>query len=427
MTEKELERHKVLTQLIDNTIDGKTASKKLSISVRHVRRLRRKVEKGGAKALTHGNRGKVSNRCIKPEIMQKALSLIKEKYHDFKPTFATEKLEEVHGITLSSETLRNAMTRAGLWKPRTRKMNRQYHVWRPRKEQHGEMSQFDGSYHHWFEDRNGEICLLAAIDDATGEPTLKFAKNEGVEEVSKFWKEYIIEKGKPSGIYLDKYSTYKINHKSAVDNSNLMTQFQRMMHEVGVELIIAHSPQAKGRVERLFGTLQDRLVKELRLRNISDTKTANIFLKEEFTPNFCEKFCVIPTKKGDVHRKISVAEYDRFPSIFSIQNTRKVNNDFTVRFKNMWLQLTLVQPLTVLRKDTVIMEERLDGTLHMRLRDKYLDYTKLPGKPEKVTVKLPALTQVKACKPKANHPWRGDSFWRKQRVEAKLREAATKH
>jgi hypothetical protein len=214
------------------------------------------------------------------------------------------------------------------------------------------MEQFDGSYHHWFENRycdelgdSIEVCLLASIDDATGRITrAQFTKNEGVVAVFEFWKEYILDIGKPLSIYLDKFSTYKINHKAAVDNYEFMTQFQRAMLDLGINLISAHSPEAKGRVERLFLTLQDRLVKEMRLANISTPEEGNRFLKEVFLPKFNSRFAVVPLREGDVHKKLSEIDIKNLNRIFSVQSTRRINNDFTIQFKNHWYQLTELQP-----------------------------------------------------------------------------------
>ncbi|TSC73714.1 MAG: transposase [Parcubacteria group bacterium Gr01-1014_48] len=414
MTSRSLTRYEVIRKLLDGYINGTEAAKQLSLSLRHIKRLKVGVYDKGAPALIHGNRGKQSNRHLDTKVEKRALDLIKQHYADFTPTLATEKLKEQHNIVLSIETVRKRMITEKLWKPRERKQNKQYHHWRPRKEHEGEMQQFDGSYHRWFEDRGEESCLLAAIDDATGKITKAvFADNEGVDNVFRFWKGYVETHGKPVSIYLDKFSTYKINHPSAVDNSELLTQFQRAAQELDIRLITAHSPQAKGRVERLFGTLQDRLVKELRLRGISDKETANRFLAETFIPWFNERFAVTPAKRGDVHRQLNQQEKEELDSIFSVQSSRQVGNDFTIRFKNQWLQLEEKQSVTVCKKDDVLVEERLDQSIQLRSlrRGKYLLYRALPERPQR-TVKTPVLSTTTGTKspwiPPANHPWRND-------------------
>lgn len=306
------------------------------------------------------------------------------------------------------------MTKEGLWKPRKQKQSN-YRSWRPRKDYYGELQQFDGSYHHWFEKRyvdkeNNpiEVCLLASIDDASGKITKAvFALNEGVEAVFTFWKEYIQEQGKPLAIYLDKFSTYKINHKAAVDNKELMTQFQRAMQALGIQLITAHSPEAKGRVERLFGTLQDRLVKELRLAGVNTPKEGNVFLKEVFLPKFNNRFAVFPRKEGDVHKSLSGIDKKNINRIFSVQSKRRVNNDFTVRFKNKWYQLTELQPVTIRARDKILVEEWLDETVHFFLREKYLNFVVLQERPKKAKSNPTILTNHKLnWKPPPDHPWK---------------------
>ena len=409
MTEKEIFRLNIINQLIAKTIDIGQATTRLGLSVRQVKRLKRRVIDKPTDGIVHGLRGKEGNRGTSKDITEKASKLLKETYADFKPTFAAEKLE-LHGISLSKEKVRQLMTVIGLWKPKKKKRNGAYHAWRPRKERFGEMEQFDGSYHPWFEDRAEECCLLASIDDAKGTIThAEFGQSESVEEVSAFWKSYLLEKGKPNSIYLDKYSTYKVNHKNAKDNHELMTQFQRMMRSLDITLITAHSPEAKGRIERLFGTLQDRLVKELRLAGTSTIREANIFLKDIFIPAFNAQFGVAAAKEGDIHRSLSETERKNLDAIFSVQEKRRVSNDFTVRFENQWLQLEKTQPCLVCRNDSVLLEKRLDGTLHMRLRDKYLAFKVLPERPLKDKERVTALAPKKERTPwvpPASHPWK---------------------
>lgn len=420
MTEKESHRYEIIKSLIDGVIDGTEASKQLNLSVRQTKRLKVRVADKGLTGIIHQNRGKPSNRSLDESITKKAAKLLKEKYSDFKPTFASEKLEEIHGIKINRETTRQIMIEEKLWTVKPRKQAKDKHLWRPRKDNYGEMQQFDGSYHLWLEDRNEEMCLLASIDDANGTITKAvFAENEGVKPVSLFWKEYAEENGIPLNIYLDKYSTYKINHKKAVDNKDLMTQFERMTKQVGCNLITAHSPQAKGRVERLFGTLQDRLVKEMRLAGIKTADEANEFLKE-YIPKFNARFAVVPNKKADLHKKVGKRLKEKMSQIFSIQNTRKVNNDYTIMFKNKYYQLDVVQDTVVYKKDTVIVEEHLNGDVKIRLKDTYLTYSVLPEKPQKQqAVNLAAITEKRptAWKPPTNHPWRNGLIFGKQKSD----------
>lgn len=407
MKDTELARYEVIQKLIANTINGTEAAKLLFRSVRQIKRLKAKIVAEGARGMIHGNRGKESNRRTTSVVTETTVTLLREKYADFGPTFAQEKLGALHAIHLSVESVRTMMITEKLWKPKARRDNGTYHAWRPRKEHYGEMDQFDGSYHHWFEDRADECCLLAAIDDATGQITkATFGANEGVHAVFTFWKEYTEMHGKPLSIYLDRFSTYKVNHKSATDNHELLTQFERAAKELDIRLISAYSPQAKGRVERLFGTLQDRLVKELRLQGISDTLTANVFLTEVFIPEFNAKFAVVPAKVHDLHRTLSATEETRLPTIFSVRSERMVNNDFTIRFKNQWYQLLPAQPCTVLRGDRVTIDEWLDLSIHIRLKEKELSYVVTAIRPEKQRTLVTALVPRPIQKPSVNHPWR---------------------
>lgn len=416
LTQAEQEKAAILNAAIAGKITNAQAAKQLQLSTRQVQRAKAAIRKNGSLGIIHGLKGKQGNHRIAEDIKQTSLSLIKEKYPDFKPSFATEKLAEDHNITISYGTTRLWMIEEGLWKSR-KQNNSQYHAWRERKEYFGELQQFDGSYHLWFEqrllDKLGnpvEVCLLASIDDATGKITHAiFDFNEGIIPVFNFWKSYVsdLTLGKPLAIYLDKFSTYKINHKSAIDNTELMTQFQKAMKILGIELIPANSPQAKGRIERLFQTLQDRLVKELRLANINTIEEGNRFLKEVFIPKFNNQFSVMPQKQGNIHRQLIQKEKKELKSIFSIKSTRRINFDFTIQFKNHFYQLEEVQPITIRPKDQVLVEEHLNGNVHFRFKEHYLKCFVLPEKPQKVYRQPVILTNHPLnWKPPANHPWR---------------------
>lgn len=302
------------------------------------------------------------------------------------------------------------MIRNNIWESKKRRRG-QYFAWRDRRASYGELQQFDGSYHDWFEGRNPmypEACLLASIDDATGRITrAEFADNEGVEAVFRFWWGYIKQHGIPTSIYLDKFSTYKINHKAAVDNHDLMTQFGRATKELGIELISANTPQAKGRVERLFGTLQDRLVKEMRLANISTIEAANIYLKDIFVPFFNKRFSVVPKSETSSHRKLDRVTSTKLKTIFAKHHTRRIHNDFTVQFKQLFYQLKEIQPTTVFKQDSVLMIERLDGKVKIEYKGQFLNYLELSERPMKAIALPVVLTEHKLnWKPQHDHPWR---------------------
>lgn len=407
MSIKEINRASIIKKLIDQEINGTLAAKLLQLSVRQTKRLKAKVIAFGVAALMHQSRGKPGNRRL-PESERAAIAgILKEKYPDFKPTFASEKLQENHQIKRDPKTIRRLMIEEDLWQP-NKKKRKEYHAWRKRKECYGQMLQFDGSYHRWVEDRGPQWCLLAAIDDATGIPVkAQFDTDEGVVPVFTFWKAYVTVHGKPRSIYLDKFSTYKATQQVAIENHDTQTQFQRAMHQLGIEPISAHSPQAKGRIERLFKTFQDRLVKELRLRNIFTIEEANVFLEEEFLPNYAKKYSVEPISKTNLHQPLSTKEKNSLDSIFSKQTTRVVKNDFTVSFKNQWYQLSKDQGVTVRKQDTILAEEWLNGSIHFSLRGKYLTSKVIDARPAKASKTDWVIAAKKRVTiPAADHPWR---------------------
>jgi len=376
MSIKELTKYGIIQRLIRGDTNGTEAAKLLGLSVRQTKRLKAAVLKHGPKALIHGNRGAKSNHSIPDKERAEIVSILNKFYPDFKPGFAAEKLVELHGIDRDPKTIRQIMIDEGLWKPRIKK-KKEHRQWRQRRSHYGELVQFDGSYHHWFEDRAPECCLLLAIDDATGIPVhAEFVDDEGVFSVFAFWKRYLALSGKPHSIYLDKFSTYRMTQKTAIENHDLKTQFQRAMDELKIDLISANSPQAKGRVERAFSTLQDRLVKEMRLNSISDKQTANRFLKETFLPDYTKRFSVPPKAKPNFHTPITAKEQVNLKRIFSRQTKRTIQNDFTISFNSQWYQLLPSKGVTVYKKDKITVEERPDGTMTMRLREK-----EIPHKP----------------------------------------------
>ncbi|MCA1605492.1 MAG: ISNCY family transposase, partial [Acidobacteria bacterium] len=303
MTQKELKRYQVIQQLLSRRVNGTVASRLLDLSVRQVRRLKARVKRLGAVGLQHASRNQPGHHQLPKSLIKKASSLLKQHYAEFKPTHATEQLAEHHHIHMSKETVRELMIDLDLWQERARRLKDHYRSWRPRKDYFGEMLQYDGSLHSWFAGPEGKCTLLVAIDDATGQITQgSFAPDEGVIATFAFWQQYVLTLGKPLKIYLDRYSTYanlsKKNH--ALDPK--LTQFQRVCSELDIELVYARSPQAKGRVERVFGTLQDRLVKELKLHRINSRAEANEYLRTQFIPSFNQKFSVQARMRENLHR-----------------------------------------------------------------------------------------------------------------------------
>ena len=390
MSIKEIERLKIITDVIEKKITRKKAALRLNLSSRQIRRLIKRFKAEGASGLTNKHRNSVSNRKLPDEVKSEVLSLYKTKYSDFGPTFFCEKLFELHQITLSKETARKWLLEEGLWqRERKTKVRKQL---RERKHCFGEMLQLDGSHHDWFEKRRDKAVIMSFIDDATGMIFARFYEYEGTIPAMDLLKRYIEKYGLPMSIYSDRHTTYKSTDK----NKEALSQFERALGELGIELIHAHTPQAKGRIERSFGTLQDRLVKEIRLMNISDIESANSFL-EEYLPVFNSKFNVIPLDNTDVNVKIgSEVNLDSF---LCIKKQRVVKNDNTISHNTKIYQLK-----PIVRAKTVTVEEHMDGSIHINYNGVYLDYKEIIQRPIKSKEKVTVIK--KKYIPPSDHPWR---------------------
>ena len=415
MTAVDSLRESILRKLISKIINGTEAAEALKLTVRQVKRLKKRFVKNGVKGILHKNRGKVSNHAVSNSVRTEIVKIIKNKYLDFGPTLASEKLTEDHKITLSSETIRQIMITGDLWKVKPKTMEKSPHVWRARKDSYGQMQQYDGSYHNWFEDRLKNIlgekvtmnCLLASIDDATGQIThAKFDDSEGVVPTLTFWQEYLKTHGKPNTIYLDRFSTYKNNLKKNTVNDLELTQFQRACRQLGIEVINAHSPQAKGRVERLFQTLQDRLIKELRLKNICTIAEANTFLTKTFIPLFNKKFAVIPKKETNLHTMLHDKELLQLPAIMSIQDNRIIMNDYTVMHNSNLYQIDPKQPTLVRAGDKVTVQTRLNRQTFIVKESIELLFTKITERPKRITEFKTEDKRLFGHKPSPSHPWK---------------------
>jgi len=262
----ELEKLRILHMVLDKKINQRAASRMMGISYRQTKRLVKRIKSHGDQSIAHANRGKPSLRTISPALEVQILTLYKTNYGDFGPTLANEKLQELHGIAISTEKLRRILIQHDLWKTHARR-DSACHPWRQRKEHEGEMVQIDGSHHRWLEDRlDQEFCLIAFVDDATGNVFGRFYEYEGVFPILDSFQEFVKRYGIPQSVYLDRHSTYKTTRQPSIDeqlvDASPLTQFEMVMKQIGVTVIHARSPQAKGRVERSFQTFQDRLVKE---------------------------------------------------------------------------------------------------------------------------------------------------------------------
>jgi hypothetical protein len=411
MSNREIDRLKVVSNVIAGKLTWNEAGAQLDLSGRQVGRLCEKVRKNGNAGMIHGLRGRPSNNQLEPGLLEEAMEFVKSKYSDFGPTFANEKLLEVHKLTLSTPTLSRAMAKEGLWKPR--KIGPKHRDWRQRRFCVGELVQLDGSDHDWFEGRGPKCVLLVFIDDATSRVLYaRFVTVEDTLNLMAAAKAYLLLNGRPIAWYVDKDSIYKINRQASIEeelrDEQPITQFTRAMTELGITVICADSPQAKGRVERGFGTHQDRLVKELRLAGISNMADGNIFLAKIYVPKHNARFSVLPENNTDAHKPLLKTHH--LEETLSLRTERTVANDYTVRKDNQYFQLLADQPVRVKPKDKVLVEMRLDGSRHIRFKDRYLGFKNIPkppyrpfyaGKKESV-----AAVSVKPNKPAKNHPWR---------------------
>jgi transposase len=339
MTAKDVLRSQVMAQVMEGKLDQASAASRLGVSVRQVKRIKRRLQEEGTAGLLSKKRGRPSNRRTPAEVLARAVALIGTRYADFGPTLACEKLAELHEIKLSVETVRQAMLRAGLWKAR-RGAGIRTHAIRERRARRGELIQIDGSPHDWFEGRAARCCLLVFIDDATSElMALRFVDTETTLGYMQVLEQYVLEHGLPAAIYSDRHSIFQVNRGDRQDVSHTQTQFARALEQLGIEGIQANSPQAKGRVERANQTLQDRLVKEMRLQSISSQEAANAWLPQ-FLRSFNRRFAVMQAVPGDVH-----VSYGGTPAtlrrILSIHTPRRLSNNLSCQMEGLLYQ---VQP-----------------------------------------------------------------------------------
>jgi len=374
MTKKELERYALIDQVIQRRVSQVNTAEMLGISDRHFRRLLKAYREEGASGLLSKRRGKPSNNRKPEKEKNKAIKLIKEKYEGFGPTLAREKLVEKHKMKVATETVRKWMIEEGLWKARKQRQPK-IHQSRARREREGELVQIDGSPHDWFEGRRGKCCLLGFIDDATSKVMhLKFIEVETTRGYLEGVKEYIEKHGKPERFYSDKHNIFRINSKEDGYRKKGITQLGRALKELNIELICANSPQAKGRVERLFNTLQDRLVKELRLEGISTIKEANDYLPK-YIKIHNHKFAVEPVRPEDTHKKIE--EREILGEILCYKTERTVSKNLEISYEGRILQIETDKQTNRLRRAKVMVIEKLDGVLKIEYQGKDLNYKEL--------------------------------------------------
>lgn len=400
-TQRELKRLHIVQKAIEGSLKQAEVAEMLSLSIRQTGRIIIRVKEEGAQGVVHRSRGRESNRKLPQAVKDQVLALYREHYEGFGPTLAQEKLHERDGISISDETLRMWLLGAGLWKKKRK--GRQHRQWRPRKDRHGEMIQMDGSHHDWFEGRGPACVLMGYIDDATGKVYGRFYEYEGTIPAMESFMRYVRKYGIPMSLYMDKHSTYKSTGEPTIEEqlngTEPVSEFGRALKELGVELIHANSPQAKGRVERLFNTLQDRLVKEMRLKGISSIAEANEFLKE-YLPIYNRRFAKKAAHTENLHRPIPKGL--NLHRILCIKTERTVRNDFTIAHDRKLYQIE-----EAVKTKKLMVEEYTDGSMAVWCRQQKVKFRQIVVRPEKPQKQSSSSGQRKTSKPAKDHPWRG--------------------
>ncbi len=401
---KELRNLHVIRKVLEKEISQGEASRILGLSSRQVRRIVKRVRVEGDRGVVHKSRGRPSNRRIGDGIRGKVIELYRSQYGDFGPTLAAEKLWERDQVRVHDETLRLWLIESGDWEERRRR--RAHRGWRERKHHLGEMVQMDGSHHDWFEGRGPECVLMGYIDDATGKAFGRFYGYEGTVPAMDSFKRYAKKYGLPVCLYVDRHTTYKSPAKPSIqdelENRVPLSEFERALRELGVRVRHAYSAQAKGRVERLFKTFQDRLVKEMRLRGVRTVDEGNSFLKE-YLPVYNRRFSVRPQEGGNLHRPLPKGF--NLESVLCIKTERTRRNDFTVAQNGKLYQ---IEDKT--RAARVMVHERIDGSLKMFYQGQALRFREITTRPLKEEKPPIRLKRTRSHPPSPNHPWRDFKF-----------------
>lgn len=405
MSQKERDRLKVLQEAKKRAITQKEAAEQMGVTPRWVRKLLARMRRQGDRAVIHGLRGRSSNRKIPEAERARAIHLVEKEYRDFGPTLAGEYLSERHGIQVSRETLRGWMIGAQLWKSRRKRVER-IHQWRPRRSQCGELVQWDTSEHDWLEGRGERLYLILLIDDANSRALARFVRHDSTAENLRTLRAYLKRWGRPLAVYTDKASLFKINRAPKLEEQlraeRPQTQIGRALAELGIEWIAAHSPQAKGRVERFFGTAQDRLVKGMRKAGVGTLEGAQNYLQRVYLPMWNRRFTVQPANPTDAHRPLG-GEHD-LGSIPSHAETRTVGQDYTLQFQGVRYQIARQAVIAGLRAGPVRVEKRMDGRVAVRFRQQYLAVSVCPER----RPKAPKQARIHTPKPRAKarqHDW----------------------
>lgn len=421
MSQKERVRLIVMQQVKQKELTLAQAREVLALSYRQTKRVWRRYRLDGDKGLVHRSRGKPGKRAKSAKLKKRILARYEELYPDFGPTLAAEYLA-AEGMVVDHETLRRWRLAQG--KPRLRRRRQRHRQWRERKPCFGAMAQLDGSDHDWFEGRGPRCVLMVMVDDATNGVWAQFFEAETTHASYDMLDEWSRQHGLPQSLYVDRDSIYRCEAVGSIAEQlagkEPQTQFGRAMKELGVELILANSPQAKGRVERMNGTLQDRLVKALRLEGISEMKAANSFLRKKFLPAFNRKFAVKPASEADVHRKAP----RHLKEVLSWQEERVVQRDWTLVHERRWYQLDRQHEAMSLAGKKVMVRTLRKGTVQLEHGGKKLKWKDLGARPARQV--RPAAEKhkpVKAWKPAEDHPWRGTRIGRSRRPTPESAEA----
>lgn len=416
MSTRELRRAGVLARVAGGTLGLTAAATLMEVSYRHAKRLYRRYRAEGAAGLQHRSAGRASNRTTAAGVRERAVALIREKYSGgvaerFGPTLAAEHLASEDGVIVDHETLRRWMLAAGLW---SRARKRSPHRRRRERMAHfGELVQLDGSFHPWFERRGAQSCLLTLVDDATGRSLGRFGEQETIWAAVGVLRAWIDRYGLPRALYTDWKNVYvrRPNQEERETGAEPLTQFGRMCAALGIKIIPASSPQAKGRIERHHGTHQDRLVKKLRRAGIADLAAANRFLDAAYWAEHNRRFARAPTSPDDFH--LPVPRRLRLDTVFRLEDTRTVSNDWVIRYNNRLLQLERQSDRPPARS-TVVVYEDPDGQIEIRYRDRVMRWTEITATPRPAAAALAVpprapgapTTPGRSRVPSADHPWR---------------------
>ncbi len=377
MSQKERDRLQVLQEAKQRQITQKQAAAQIGVSERWVGKLLGRLRQQGDRAVLHRGRGRRSNRKIPEPVREKAVGVVRKEYRDFGPPLASEYLAERHGIQVSRETLRGWMIGAQLWKPRRARIER-VHTWRPRRAQGGELVQWDTSEHDWLEGRGEKLYLVLMIDDASSRALARFVRHDSTEENLRLLRLYLKRWGRPEAFYTDKASLFRTprppDPEEQLQGQRPRTQIGRALQELDIEWIPAHSPQAKGRVERFFGTAQDRLVKGLRKAGAQTLEQAQQYLERVYLPLWNRRFTLEAVNPTEAHRPLGPEH--NLAAILSQVESRVVAPDYTLQLHRQRYQIAREAVRAGLRGARVRVEKRLDGTVAVRFREHYLPVRK---------------------------------------------------